>query len=179
MKKILSHLRLVASDPALTRAVQERVTVGKRKLKFEEQLSFNLEGEVQEKRVILIAMAPLHGRRFMELIASIKPKVVLDTRHAIRFDLPGTSRSYVFARFASIHAYYAKAHIPWHELRAADFMLERGPLSNRLHHEILEREEDCIMVLLPDAEHLGLFRSYLNRQLSTSSKMDWRIEEAV
>ncbi|MDW9776535.1 hypothetical protein GOA89_33170 [Sinorhizobium meliloti] len=178
MKKISPHLRLVASDALPTQAIQEKVTISKRKPKPGEQLSFDLE-HGQEKRVILVAMAALHGQRFTELIASIKPKIVLDTRHAIRFDLPGTSRSHVFAKLASVHAFYTKASIPWHELRAEDFMVERGPLSQRLHHEILEREEDCIMVLLSDAQHLRLFRSYLNRQLSSSSSRDWTIEEAV
>lgn len=179
MKTAPPHIRLVVSEPASTQVKPEKVTVGKRRPKRGEQLKLDLESGRDEKRVVLVAMGSIHGHRFTDLIVTIKPNIVLDTRHAIRFDLPGTDRSYVFAKLNAVSAFYAKASIPWHDLKAADFMADRGPISQRLHHEILERAEKRIMVLLPDIEHLSLLRSYLNRQLSGSANNDWRVEEVV
>jgi len=178
VKKILPHIRLVVSEAAVPSEAPNRVTVVKRRTRQGEQLKLDLTGCHEEKQVFLVAMGTVHGSRFMELIHSIKPKIVVDTRYSIRFDLPGTSRDHVFAKFSNLQAFYSKASIPWHQLSASDFMVDKGPISIRLHHEILERAEDRIMVLIPDTQHLRLLRSYLNREVSKSSEVNWRIEEA-
>ncbi|MCO6426039.1 hypothetical protein [Sinorhizobium meliloti] len=154
------------------------MTTGKRRAIRGEQLRFDLDGATEEKRVVLVPMSMMHGRRFAEIVSEMKPKIVLDMRHAIRFDLPGTNRSHIFAQFTSVAAFYTTASLPWHEFTPADFMLDRGKLSQRLHHEIFEREEDRIMILLPDTLQATWLRTYLNRRLSEWAKSDWRIEEA-
>ncbi|MGA1834271.1 hypothetical protein [Rhizobium wenxiniae] len=142
-------------------------------------MKFDLDDARREKRVIIVPMNFIHGHRFVELVATMKPKVVLDMRHAIRFDLPGTNRSNIFARFANVEAFYTTASLPWHELSTADFMLDRGNLSQRLHHEILERAEERVMILVPEAMHARWLRIYLNRRLTEAAKSDWLVEEAI
>lgn len=179
MSKLPTHIRLVdtkGEDPALP---SPKTTVGKRSTRKGEQLRLDLDGEHHEKRVVLVAMDSIHGRMFSDLIFALRPQIVLDMRHAIRFDLPGTSRAQIFARFTEVQAFYATASIPWHELKASDFMIDRGSLSHRLHHEILERTEHQIMILLPAPNHARYLRSYLNRKLSERAEQDWEIKEVI
>lgn len=181
MNKRPPHIRLVdiLPGPVATAESSPRATVGKRRVVKGEQLKFNLDGSHEEKRVMLVPMNNMHGQRFAELVSNLRPKVVLDMRHAIRFDLPGTNRSHIFAHFSHFEAFYTTASLPWHEFNSADFMLDRGTLSQRLHHEILERPEDCILILLPESVHAKWLRTYLNRRLSESAKTDWHIEEIL
>ena len=175
-----THLRLVTDAEA---AASLAGTAPKRRgvaVAEGEQLTFDFWEEQDPQRlIVLVAMDAIHGRTLCELILRTKPRVALDMRYAVRFDLPGTNRTQVFLHFHETNTMYSKSSIPWHQLKAADFMIDRGPISQRLYHEVLERNIDPIMLLVPQPDHARFVNAYLNRKMSEHVDHAWRIEQAV
>lgn len=142
-----------------------------------EQLTFSFyDVETQHgQRIEIVAMDGLHGRHLCELIMSRKPKVTLDLRHVIRFDLPGTSREQVLSYFRATNTLYVRDPIPWHDLQRRDFISGNRIISQRLEHETVERKQSPIMLFVPKDEHVKLLTSYLNRVFSMRGEGPWEI----
>ena len=155
-----------------------KVSAGKKKFAVGEQLSLDLGQAVYKKNIVIVAMEFMHGLTFESIIDTFDPKITLDLRHAVRFDMPGTNRNQVFSKFKSHNTFYTQANLPWHQLTPADFMLGESEISQRLAHEILERQEANIMLLVPNQQFATYLRTYLNRKLSELFSDNWRIEEA-
>ncbi|WP_354345803.1 hypothetical protein [Phyllobacterium ifriqiyense] len=156
-----------------------KATTGHRSSGKDVQLTFDFGQARHEQLLTIVAMDSIHGKTLCNLILTLRPQVAVDLRHAVRFDLPGTNRHQIFSCFNETRTFYTQASIPWHELKPADFMTDRTSLSHRLHHEILERSESALMLLLPSLEHSRYLRSYLNRKLSEKADQPWRIEEVA
>lgn len=148
--------------------------------RFGEQLSFSFHDvEVKRgQRIEIVAMDGLHGRRLCELIMLKKPKVTLDLRHVIRFDLPGTSREQVLSYFRATNTIYVRDPIPWHDLQRRDFMSGNRIISQRLEHETVERKQSPVMLFVPKHEHVKFLTSYLNRVFSMRGEGPWEILSA-
>jgi hypothetical protein len=127
--------------------------------------------------VAIVPMEQIHGERFHAAFDKIRPKVVIDLRHAIRFDLPGTNRLAIFRLFSKVQTFYTIASLPWHQLEARRLMTENWDLSERLTHEVLERRQSPVMLLVPLTEHAIMLRSYLNRVLNERAKISWCMEQ--
>lgn len=142
-----------------------------------EQLSFCFDDvdACEGHRVEIVAMDGLHGRRLCELIMSNKPKVALDLRHVIRFDLPGTSREQVLGYFRAANTLYVRDPLPWHTLQRKDFVAGERVLSQRLEHETVEQKQSPVMLFVPKVEHIGFLASYLNRVFSNRGDGQWKI----
>lgn len=177
--KQTNHIKLVVSGFVQADKADFRTTIGKRPARKGEQLVLDLGEIPHEKQLTIVCMDSIHGKTLCNIISNLRPQVAVDLRHAVRFDLPGTNRDQVFMRFNEAKTFYTQAGLPWHELKPADFMADRTSLSHRLHHEILERAEAVILLLLPSPEHSKYLRSYLNRKLSEKAGHPWRIEEVV
>jgi hypothetical protein len=145
-----------------------------------EQLSFSFDDvEAQDgHRVEIVAMDGLHGKRLCELIVAKKPKVAVDLRYVIRFDLPGTSREQVLSYFRATNTLYVRDPIPWHDLQRRDFMAGDRVLSQRLEHETVERKHSPVMLFVPKKEHVALLTAYLNRVFSSRGEDSWEITTA-
>ncbi len=145
-----------------------------------EQLSFSFDGvEAQGgHRVEIVAMDGLHGKRLCDLIMSRKPKVALDLRHVIRFDLPGTSREQVLGYFRATNTLYVRDPLPWHALHRRDFISGDKVISQRLEHETVERRQSPVMLFVPKEEHVGFLTAYLNRVFSNRGDGFWEIAAA-
>lgn len=143
------------------------------------QLPLPLGGDAESKKIVVVAMDHMHGAQFRSLILSLKPRTVIDLRHLIRFDLPGTSRAEIFSCFSRVHALYVNDSLPWHELQPRDFMTDGNSLSHRLSHEVIERDNSPIMLLASKVEDARLLASYLHRITSSSMKGAWVIEREV
>ncbi len=143
------------------------------------QMPLPLENESDSKKIVVVAMDDVHGTQFCSLVINLKPRTVVDVRHLIRFDLPGTSRKEVFSCFGAVHALYVNASLPWHELQPRDFISEDGTLSQRLSHEVIEREDSPILLLASKEPNARFLASYLHRVLSSQATCPWKIEQAV
>ena len=142
-----------------------------------EQPSFSFDDtETQGSCCVeIIAMNNLHGKRLCELIISKKPKVVMDLRHLIRFDLPGTSREQILNYFRATKTLYVRDPIPWHNMKRRDFISGDRVISQRLEHETIERKQSPVMLFVPKDEHVNLLAAYLNRVFSERSECPWTI----
>ena len=142
-----------------------------------DQLCFSFDDEVSHDRhlVEIVSMDGLHGKHLCQLILAKRPKVVLDLRHVMRFDLPGTSREQVLSHFRAISTLYVREPLPWHELQRRDFISGNRTLSQRLEHETVERKQSPIMLFVPKDEHISLVSAYLNRVFSTRGQGRWQI----
>ena len=145
--------------------------------RISEQLSFSFDDmEIQGGHCVeIIAMDGLHGKRLCELIISKKPKVALDLRHVIRFDLPGTSREHILNYFRATNTLYVRDPIPWHNMKRRDFISGDRVISQRLEHEAVERKQSPVMLFVPKDEHVNLLTAYLNRVFSQRSEGPWVI----
>jgi hypothetical protein len=149
-------------------------------VRLSEQLSFAFDDADAhvDHRVEIVAMEGLHGKRLCELIVSKRPKVALDLRHVIRFDLPGTSREQVLSYFRATRTLYVREPIPWHNLQRKDFIAGDRVISQRLEHETVERNQSPVMIFVPKDEQVGLLTAYLNRVLSKRKEGLWAISAA-
>ena len=170
-------LRLITKESYDIPASEVVSKAGRSRVQESEQLSFSFDDvEIQGGRCVeIIAMDGLHGKRLCELIISKKPKVVLDLRHAIRFDLPGTSREQILNYFRATKTLYVRDPIPWHNMKRRDFISGDRVISQRLEHEAVERKQSPVMLFVPKDEHVNLLTAYLNRVLSQRGEGPWAI----
>lgn len=178
----MSHpvLRLVTKeiyDPPAPQVVSE---VRCARMRSNEQLSFAFDDDKahDSNRIEIVAMDGLHGKRLCEMILSKKPKVALDLRHVIRFDLPGTSREQVLSYFRASSTLYVRDPLPWHSLQRRDFISGDRVISQRLEHETVERKQSPVMLFVPKEEHIGFLTAYLNRVFSNRGDGPWEIVAA-
>lgn len=140
------------------------------------QLELDLGDQV--RRILVAAMDRIHGIRLHELVTEIHPVVVLDLRNTIRFDLPGMNRDSFLQTVSRVHSSYMRAPMKWqNDLRAA--VQINAVLPVRLHHEVIERRDGNLMLLVNKPEHARKISSMLNVTLSQSHAKRWDIEQAV
>ncbi|WP_249696553.1 hypothetical protein [Stappia sp. WLB 29] len=132
-----------------------------------EQLSFRFDTETEgpESVIYIVTMDNIHGRKFCDIIIAKKPKIIIDLRQTVRFDLPGTNRDVVFKHFNASNSLYLRNPLPWHELRIRDFILGERKISLRLEHEVAERKQNPVLILAPSAEKAPSLISYIGRSL--------------
>lgn len=128
------------------------------------------------KRVIIVSMDSVHGRRLNESILTMRPKTVLDLRHAARFTLYGTDRDTVFRHLSVVQSHYRLSSFPWHQFSMKDFMDDVSGLVPQVRHELVERQDTPVMMLVPRPEHAAMLQTYVNRLLSERSMQTWSIE---
>lgn len=173
-------LRLITKEGYDLSAPEVVSDAGRFRGRSSEQLSFSFEdvGAQENRKVEIVSMDGLHGKRLCELIMSKKPKVALDLRHVIRFDLPGTSREQVLNYFRATNTLYVRDPLPWHALQRRDFIAGDKVISQRLEHETVERKQSPIMLFVPKEEHVGFLTAYLNRVFSSRGDGFWEIVAA-
>lgn len=170
-------LRLITKESYSLPAPEVVSEAHRSRVRSGEQLSFSFD-DVEARdghRVEIVAMDGLHGRRLCELIMSKKPKVALDLRHVIRFDLPGTSREQVLSYFRATNTLFVRDPLPWHVLQRRDFIAGDKVISQRLEHETVERKQSPVMLFVPKEEHVGFITAYLNRVFSNRGDGRWEI----
>lgn len=139
------------------------------------QLEFDLGEDDRVRRILVAVMDRIHGEHLHTLVAEIHPTVVLDLRNTIRFDLPGTSRDRFLDIVSRVSSSYMRAPMTWQ----SDL---RGPvpinytLPIRLHHEVIERSDGNLMLLVNKTEHALRISSLLNVALSKNSFKRWHIQ---
>jgi len=170
-------LRLITKESHDLPATELVAEARRSRVRSGEQLSFSFaDVEVRDgHRVEIVAMDGLHGRRLCELIMTKKPKVALDLRHVIRFDLPGTSREQVLSYFRATNTLYVRDPVPWHALQRRDFIAGEKVISQRLEHETVERRQSPVMLFVPKEEHVRFLTAYLNRVFSNRGDGYWEI----
>lgn len=172
-------LRLVPKMTSAGDPVPKAITrVGQELFPHNYQFSLPFESKENHKNIVVISVDRAHGSDFCRLILKLKPKVAIDVRHLIRFDLPGTNRSEVFQCFKLSHTIYINESIPFHEFKPRDFLVSDNKLSQRLHHEIVERGDSPILILVSKAEEARYLTSYLHRLLSSHAAHPWKVEQA-
>lgn len=110
-------------------------------------------------------------------MTNLHPVLVMDLRHSIRFDLPGTSRSLFLDRVAYLRSCYMREPIEWHRLEIRPATVG-GRLPPKLHHEVVERGNGNLMLLVAKPEHGRHVSSMLNLALAGTRTQGWRIEQA-
>lgn len=178
-KVAMAHpiLRLITKESYDLPATEVVAEARRSRVRSGEQLSFAF-ADVEARdghRVEIVVMDGLHGRRLCELIMTKKPKVALDLRHVIRFDLPGTSREQVLSYFRATNTLYVRDPLPWHALQRRDFIAGEKVISQRLEHETVERKQSPVMLFVPKEEHVGFLTAYLNRVFSSRGDGHWEI----
>lgn len=167
----MRHLRIVTSGD-----IAEPITPRPVQFDAEGQLSLALDDE-PARRIVVAALDRIHGARLHELMTELHPALVLDLRHSVRFDLPGTSRTLFLDRISRLRSCYMRAPIEWHRIDVRP-ATTGGALPVRLHHELLEREHGNVMLLVAQPEHGRHMSSILNLELARAKAQGWRIEQA-
>jgi hypothetical protein len=140
-------------------------------------MELDLGDDDRVRRILVAVMDRIHGTRLHDLVVEIHPAVVLDLRNTIRFDLPGTSRDRFLDSVSRIRSSYMRAPMPW----TADIggpVLVDYDLPVRLHHEVIERSDGNLMLLVNKPEHAFRISSILNVALSKKSLRRWDIQHA-
>ena len=141
----------------------------------EHQLSFEFDTEQHNSKLAIAVMDTVHGADLCRFIDEFSPKVALDMRFSIRFDVPGSSRNHIFRQLEKCRTLYSRAAVKWHDLSPSDFMLNNAPISQRLNHELFERGETPLLVFVQKQTHAQLLHSFLNRQISKRETNDWSV----
>jgi hypothetical protein len=132
----------------------------------------------QEVRTFfIVAMDEVHGTRLAQVISLARPSTVIDLRYAIRFDIPAMNRSLFFDCLSRNDAHYLRIPIAWHELKPS-FVKTMAAIPHSLRHELIERKDGNLVLLVPKSEHARHISSELNLVLSSASEEDWDLEQA-
>jgi hypothetical protein len=142
------------------------------------QLSLPFDDCTTLRRIVIVSMDQIHGQTLCNLILDLKPKVAIDLRLLIRFDLPGASRAEIFNHLKLVNTLYVKDSMQWNRLKAHDLMLSESTLSHRLNHEVVERDDSPILLLASKKDEARYLGAYLNRILSMRAKRPWRVDQA-
>jgi hypothetical protein len=140
------------------------------------QLTLPFTGEAADRIFFIVAMDHIHGAHFCEYITRLKPKMAVDLRHLIRFDLPGTSRQDIFNRLNATKTEYIREPLPWHQLGPKNFISDDTQLSHGLYHELIERNDTPVMFLTSKQNDAIYLFTYINRMLATKISYSWKIE---
>ena len=142
------------------------------------QFRFNFDVE-PVRRIVLIPMDDIDGVRLHDLLFELEPVAAMDLRYAVRFDLPGTNRRRFFGDLEQAHTHYIREPIEWHSMETGAFALDCRIVPPRLFHEIIEREDGHILLLVPNRKNAGFMASALNLALTSRRTHGWRIEQAA
>lgn len=172
------HLSLVTSNPSKAEAATARQSLVKKEhVPFNYQLSLPLNTDSDYARsVFIVSMDTVHGSDLCKFIEEKKPRLALDLRILVRFDLPGASRDKIFASLRNSHSFYLKAPLNWSQFKVSNFIMDESFLSQQLFHEVLERDTTPIFILTSKPEESVALGSYLNRILSQHEKRPWVVE---
>lgn len=142
------------------------------------QFRFNFDEE-PVRRIVLIPMDDVDGMLLHHLVVELTPVAAMDLRHAVRFDLPGTNRNKFFGDLRVAHTLYIREPIEWHALQLNPFAIDATLVPARLFHEIIEREDGHVLLLLPNKQSTVIMASALNLALTSKKAHGWRIEQAA
>lgn len=166
-------LHVVGEDPSLDATHRREHTVPEHSGQFR----FNFDVE-PVRRIVLIPMDEVDGAVLHQLLCELAPVAAMDLRHAVRFDLPGTNRNRFFNDLKLTDTLYVREPIEWHALELSPFVTDSNLVPVRLFHEIVEREDGHVMLLLPDKKSAVIMASALNLALTLKRTHGWRIEQA-
>ncbi|MET0376525.1 MAG: hypothetical protein ABW128_20015 [Rhizorhabdus sp.] len=165
------HLVIEADHSLLSlEMAQPSEPTGQMSLVFDEQTI---------RRIVLVAMDEIHGSRVQNAIFSLRPSAVVDLRHAVRFDLPGTSRRRFFDEMEKVGALYVRTPVEWHRLETKPMAVNAAVLPVRLRHEVIERNKGHMLLLVPKSTHLRFIASALNLAMSSEHISGWKLEQVV
>jgi hypothetical protein len=167
-------LRVVGQDPS----AEMRSQIERHVPEHSGQFRFNFDVE-PVRRIVLIPMDEIDGVILHEIVFELSPVAAMDLRHAVRFDLPGTNRNRFFGDLRLAHTLYIREPIEWHELTLNPFAIDSKVVPERLFHEIIEREDGHVMLLLPNKQTSIIMASALNLALTRKKTHGWRIEQAA
>lgn len=169
-----NFLRIVGEDPCNAPSkLHDRVIP-----EHSGQFRFNFDVE-PIRRIVLIPMDEVDGILLHHLVFELAPIAAMDLRHAVRFDLPGTNRSRFFGDLRLAHTLYIREPIEWHDLDITPFAVDAGLVPARLFHEIIEREDGHVLLLVPNKRSATIMASALNLALTRKKTHGWRIEQAA
>ena len=143
------------------------------------QLSLPFVNEITDRRTFIVPMDHIHGGRLCNLIMELKPQAVIDLRHVIRFDLPGTNRDRVFRHIRAVGSCYMTIPVPWHQFQARDFMAGETSLSDQLTQEVVKREGSPVLLFVSRRTEVRLVATYIHQILSSQARSSWQVVEAV
>jgi len=169
----MRHLTLVENSSSTP------TSVAPRRLKTDSQGQLQLDlkdGNIRHIRII--AMDVVHGAKLSTMFDRLQPTTVLDLRKTLRFDQPGLSRYSFFNQLSRIRSAYFKEPIEWPKLKAYHLSSSQ-PLSARVYHEVVERWDGHLVLLVSKAEHARYLEVALNRALSERRSDGWDIEQVA
>lgn len=140
-----------------------------------EQLNFEFLTPEPSIKILTVPMDEVHGTVLCDALLNFRPTVIIDLRHVVRFDLPGASRSSIFQCINSVNSLYVNEGMPWHKLSMRDFLISESIFSQRIFHEMIERDKNSIALFIPKKIHSQMISSHINRLMSSRSKKEWSI----
>ena len=144
--------------------------------KREQQLSFGFDQEKQQIDLAIVSMELVHGLDFYEIISQLKPKVVLDVRHSVRFDLPCVNRSVIFKKFDECGSFYSHISLKWHKFNKSDVMLGNIVFPQKLNHELFERTDIPLLMLVQKAFQANWLQTLIHRRFAENSNKKLKIK---
>lgn len=157
---------------------KSRPAVRQRNTSDLKQLDLPLSNAPPHRLITIIAMDIIHGCRLHETLVDLKPAVAIDLRHVVRFDLPDFSRLKFFADLSATNALYVRAPVEWHRVETRPLVDNRDSLPSRVRHELVEREDGNVLLMVAKTEQQRHVAAHLNFLLSELHRSDWRIDLA-
>jgi hypothetical protein len=139
-----------------------------------EQFTFNLEPNLL-KQIVIVAMDEIDGAALRQLLDVTQPKYLLDLRHAVRFDNPGSSREHFFNHLSKTKSLYFRDPIAWHSMNTAPLAIDADLLPARVRFEVIEQQDDNVMLLVSRQTESRKLASVLNLALSQDRAPNWVI----
>lgn len=139
-----------------------------------DQLSFDLQQDPL-KQIVIVAMDEIDGTHLRQLIDLTQPKFLLDLRHVVRFDNPGSSRDHFFNLLSKSKSLYTREPIAWHSIDTAPLAVDVSMLPARVRHEVVEQHHSNVVLLVSKSAECRKLASVLNLALSRDRATNWVI----
>lgn len=175
-----SHLHVVPkSNPKSERDVRSQPRLSQMVVPSGHQFTLPLDGQNQYRQIFIVPMDEIHGRRLCNLIVGTMPKTVIDLRHVIRFDLPGSNRKKIFRCLETSNSQYTRLPISWHLIQAQDIMSGKDLFPDQLTQEIIKQKETPTLMLVASKIQTRLLITFVSQVISSCTRSPCKIEEIV
>ncbi|MCL6698884.1 hypothetical protein LZ496_08840 [Sphingomonas sp. NSE70-1] len=138
------------------------------------QFSFDLQHNAL-KQIVIVAMDEIDGVHLRQLLDVTQPKYLLDLRHVVRFDNPGSSRDHFFNHLSKTKSLYTRDPIAWHSIDTAPLSVDADMLPARVRYEVVEQHDNNVMLLVSKPTESRKLASVLNLALSRDRATNWVI----
>ena len=140
------------------------------------QLPLPFDDEIVELDFFVVAANELEGFDLCGIISELSPIEIIDLRHVVRFDFPGSNRKHFFQCVKNVSAEYILEPVPWHKMSIKEIMGGGDQALNVILSNLLSGKRGRILFMVTTFSEIEKLEICINFLLSTEGNQSWKVE---